>query len=78
MGQIGHEPMGVVHETGDAVKLVKEGDRVVMPFNISCGVCLNCIQGLTNACLTTNSENPGAAITVMLKWAILPADKLNM
>lgn len=61
-GQIlGHEPMGVVHETGNAVKLVEEGDRVVMPFNISCGVCLNCIQGLTNACLTTNSENPGAA-----------------
>ena len=57
----GHEPMGVVEEVGDSVELIRPGDRVVMPFNVSCGVCLNCIQGLTNACLTTNPEQPGAA-----------------
>ncbi len=58
---LGHEPMGVVEEVGDAVQLVKPGDRVVMPFNIACGFCLNCIQGLTNACLTLNPDQPGAA-----------------
>ncbi len=58
---LGHEPMGVVEEVGDAVQLVKPGDRVVMPFNIACGFCLNCIQGLTNACLTLNPDQPGSA-----------------
>jgi len=57
----GHEPMGVVEEVGDAVQLIKPGDRVVMPFNIACGFCLNCIQGMTNACLTLNPDQPGAA-----------------
>lgn len=57
----GHEPMGIVEEVGDAVELVKTGDRVVMPFNIACGFCLNCIQGMTNACLTMNPDQPGAA-----------------
>jgi glutathione-independent formaldehyde dehydrogenase len=55
----GHEPMGVVDEVGSAVKLVKKGDRVVMPFNVSCGFCINCIRGYTNACLTTNPEGVG-------------------
>ena len=60
-GTLGHEPMGVVEEVGDAVQLVKPGDRVVMPFNIACGFCLNCIQGMTNACLTLNPNQPGSA-----------------
>lgn len=57
----GHEPMGIVEEVGNAVELIKPGDRVVMPFNIACGACLNCIQGMTNACLTMNPTQPGAA-----------------
>ncbi|CAJ37392.1 glutathione-independent formaldehyde dehydrogenase [Methanocella arvoryzae] len=57
----GHEPMGIVEEVGDAVRLVKEGDRVVVPFNIACGVCFNCERGFTNACLTMNAANPGGA-----------------
>lgn len=36
---IGHEPMGIVEEIGPDVTKVKVGDRVVIPFNISCGEC---------------------------------------
>ena len=43
---IGHEPMGVVVEVGSAVTNLAKGDRVVIPFNISCGHCFMCSQGL--------------------------------
>ena len=36
---IGHEPMGIVEEVGSEVTHIKPGDRVVIPFNISCGHC---------------------------------------
>jgi glutathione-independent formaldehyde dehydrogenase len=55
----GHEIMGVVEKVGKAVQLVKPGDRVSLPFNVSCGVCFNCVRGYVNACLTTNPANPG-------------------
>ena len=58
---VGHEVMGVIEQVGDAVKSIKRGDRVVLPFNISCGFCLNCHRGHTHACLTMNPENTGAA-----------------
>src|SRR5215469_3269468 len=58
---VGHEIMGVIEETGDAVSSIKKGDRVVLPFNIACGFCANCHRGDTHACLTMNPENPGAA-----------------
>ena len=51
---LGHENLGVIEETGAAVRSVKKGDRVVLPFNISCGFCFNCSRGYTNACLTAN------------------------
>jgi glutathione-independent formaldehyde dehydrogenase len=52
--------MGVVKEIGTGVQLIKPGDRVVVTPNIACGSCLNCIQGLTNECLTLNPKAPGA------------------
>lgn len=58
---VGHEIMGVIDEVGEAVRSLKKGDRVVLPFNIACGYCHNCHQGFTNACLTMNPEAPSAA-----------------
>jgi threonine dehydrogenase-like Zn-dependent dehydrogenase len=58
---LGHENLGEVIETGKAVKLVKKGDLVCLPFNISCGCCKNCERGLTGFCLTMNPGMAGAA-----------------
>ena len=52
----GHENMGEVVEVGPGVDKVKVGERVVLPFNISCGFCKNCERGLTNYCLTTQPD----------------------
>lgn len=51
---LGHEPMGVVVETGSAVKNLKKGDRVVVPFTISCGECFFCRKGLFSLCDVSN------------------------
>lgn len=51
---LGHEPMGVVVEVGAAVKNLKVGDRVVVPFTISCGECFFCRKGLYSCCDTSN------------------------
>ncbi|MDP9427026.1 MAG: glutathione-dependent formaldehyde dehydrogenase, partial [Actinomycetota bacterium] len=50
---IGHEPMGIVEEVGSDVEHIKPGDRVVVPFNISCGHCYFCDQDLYSQCETT-------------------------
>ena len=52
----GHENMGQVIEVGDAVRKVKVGEYVVLPFNVSCGFCKNCERGLSNYCLTMQPE----------------------
>lgn len=61
---MGHEPMGIVQDVGAAVKNVKPGDRVVVPFNIACGQCGMCKKGLTTQCETTQvtKYDRGAAL----------------
>ncbi len=51
---IGHEPMGVVEEVGPAVTRVKKGDRVIIPFNVSCGECWFCTNQLESQCDNSN------------------------
>ena len=61
---LGHEPMGVVVETGADVTELRAGDRVVVPFNVSCGTCFMCGQGLHSQCETTqvHEQGKGAAL----------------
>jgi threonine dehydrogenase-like Zn-dependent dehydrogenase len=61
---LGHEPMGVVEQVGGEVEHIKPGDRVVIPFNISCGHCFMCEQGLQSQCETTQvrEQGTGAAL----------------
>ncbi|MGE6489001.1 zinc-dependent alcohol dehydrogenase [Paenisporosarcina sp. NPDC076898] len=54
---IGHEPMGIVEEVGPEVTKVKKGDRVVLPFNISCGECYYCNHEMESQCDNSN-DNP--------------------
>jgi threonine dehydrogenase-like Zn-dependent dehydrogenase len=56
---LGHEPMGIVEEVGSAVTELSPGDRVVVPFNISCGTCFMCSQGLHSQCETTQVHEHG-------------------
>lgn len=51
---LGHEFMGEVVEAGRDVKSVKAGDRVVVPFNISCGSCFYCDRGEWSLCENSN------------------------
>ncbi|WP_144874482.1 zinc-dependent alcohol dehydrogenase [Microbacterium sp. 1.5R] len=57
---LGHEPMGVVVEVGSEVTNLSVGDRVVIPFNISCGHCFFCRQGLQSQCETTQVREYGS------------------
>lgn len=56
---LGHEPMGVVEEVGPEVTELAVGDRVVLPFQISCGHCFMCDQGLQTQCETTQVRDQG-------------------
>jgi threonine dehydrogenase-like Zn-dependent dehydrogenase len=61
---LGHEPMGIVEEVGSAVTNLQPGDRVVIPFQISCGDCFMCDLELYTQCETTQvrEHNSGAAL----------------
>lgn len=53
---LGHEFMGIVEEVGPEVTQLNRGDRVVVPFTISCGGCFFCEKKLFSACETTNPD----------------------
>ena len=56
---LGHEPMGIVTEVGSSVTNLEVGDRVVIPFQISCGSCFMCDQQLYTQCETTQVRDQG-------------------
>src|SRR6201994_376881 len=61
---LGHEAMGVVEEVGGSISHLRPGDRVVIPFNISCGSCWMCDRGLFAQCETpqVRAQGKGAAL----------------
>ncbi len=61
---LGHEPMGIVEEVGSEVSHIEAGDRVVIPFNISCGECWMCREKLFAQCETTQvrEQDKGASL----------------
>ncbi|MGW4163758.1 zinc-dependent alcohol dehydrogenase [Streptomyces sp. NPDC004788] len=61
---LGHEPMGIVEETGPEVGELSPGDRVVVPFNVSCGTCFMCRQGLHSQCETTQVHEYGTGASL--------------
>ena len=58
----GHENMGIIEEVGSGVKERGVGDRVVMPFNVACGFCKNCLGGFTGFCTTVNPGFAGGSV----------------
>jgi threonine dehydrogenase-like Zn-dependent dehydrogenase len=61
---LGHEPMGIVEEVGSAVTKVAVGDRVVIPFNVSCGECWMCGHDLHSQCETTQVHEYGTGASL--------------
>jgi threonine dehydrogenase-like Zn-dependent dehydrogenase len=61
---VGHEPMGVVEAVGKDVPHLDIGDRVVIPFNISCGHCWMCEHRLQSQCETTQNTEHGTGASL--------------
>ena len=61
---LGHEAMGVVEEVGKEIDNLKAGDRIVIPFNISCGHCFMCGNGLQSQCETTQNRDQGTGASL--------------
>ena len=62
---VGHEPMGIVEATGSSVRHLDVGDRVVIPFNISCGHCWMCEHRLQSQCETTQNTEHGTGASLL-------------
>jgi threonine dehydrogenase-like Zn-dependent dehydrogenase len=62
---LGHEPMGIVEAVGPEVTHIAPGDRVVIPFNISCGHCFMCSQDLQSQCETTQVHEHGMGASLL-------------
>jgi alcohol dehydrogenase len=58
-GSIGHELIGVIEATGDAVSKLAAGDLVIAPFDYSCGECKNCTAGYTFECARSGAFGNG-------------------
>ncbi len=63
---LGHETMGIVEETGKAVTKVKKGDRVIVPFPVSCGHCWYCEHDLWSQC---DNSNPNGEVGAILGYS---------
>jgi threonine dehydrogenase-like Zn-dependent dehydrogenase len=62
---LGHEPMGIVEAVGSEVTQIRPGDRVVIPFNVSCGHCWMCDRGLQSQCETTQVRDYGTGAALL-------------
>jgi threonine dehydrogenase-like Zn-dependent dehydrogenase len=62
---LGHEPMGIVEAVGSEVTHITPGDRVVIPFNVSCGHCYMCGKGLMSQCETTQVHEYGTGASLL-------------
>ena len=63
---LGHETMGIVEEVGKEVTKVKKGDRVIVPFPVSCGHCFFCNHGLYSQC---DNSNPNGEVGGLLGYS---------
>lgn len=59
---LGHETMGIVEETGKEVQKVRKGDRVIVPFPVSCGHCWYCQHDLWSQCDNSNPDGETGAV----------------
>ncbi len=62
---VGHEPMGVVEQVGSGISHLDVGDRVVIPFNVSCGHCWMCQHDLQSQCETTQNTEHGTGASLL-------------
>ncbi len=76
-GIAGHENMGIVDQVGSGVTLLKKGDRVVMPFNVADGRCLNCEEGNTAYCTGVNPGFAGGAYGYVAMVCLFGATPFN-
>ena len=78
---IGHEPMGIVEEVGSSVTRIKKGDRVIIPFNLSCGDCFYCDHAMESQCDNSN-RNPhidtGGYLGFTERYGNYPGGKPNI